>query len=148
MLKLPPPVWGLLYLVAAGVLSALFPWREALDLRQIPLGIVLATLGVAIAASAVFLFRSEGTEIDPTSKTNKMLVIRGPYRYSRNPMYLGVVFLTFGIAFVVGSLPMFAVPLLLFATANWVHIPFEEAKMRRQFGSAYDDFTLRVRRWI
>jgi len=148
MLKLPPPIWGALYLVAAGTLSALLPWRAALDLREFPLGIVLAALGVAIAASAVFLFRSEGTEIDPTSRTNKALVVRGPYRYTRNPMYLGLVVLTSGVAFIVGSLPMFAAPLLLFATANWVHIPFEEAKMRRQFGSAYDDFTLRVRRWI
>ena len=38
--------------------------------------------------------------------------------------------------------------LALFATANWVHIPFEEAKMRRQFGAAYDDYVARVRRWI
>jgi protein-S-isoprenylcysteine O-methyltransferase Ste14 len=45
-------------------------------------------------------------------------------------------------------LPMFAVPILAFATANWVHIPFEEAKMRRQFGSAYDSYTASVRRWI
>jgi protein-S-isoprenylcysteine O-methyltransferase Ste14 len=43
---------------------------------------------------------------------------------------------------------MFAVPVLAFATANWVHIPFEEAKMRRQFGSAYDSYTAKVRRWI
>ena len=148
MLKLPPPIWGAFYLVAAGVLSALFAWREALDLRQVPLGCALLALGLAIAASAVLLFRSEGTEINPTSKSNKALVVRGPYRYTRNPMYLGLVVQTFGVALIVGSLPMFVVPLLLFATANWVHIPVEEAKMRRQFGSAYDDFTLRVRRWI
>src|SRR5579872_6537198 len=120
MLKLPPPLWGALYLVAAGVLSALFAWRAALDLRLVPLGCLLAALGLAIAASAVFLFRSEGTEIDPTSRSNKALVVRGPYRYTRNPMYLGLVVLTSGVAFIVGSLPMFAVPLLLFATANWV----------------------------
>jgi len=43
---------------------------------------------------------------------------------------------------------MFLVPIAVFATANWVHIPFEEAKMRRQFGEAYDDYTRRVRQWI
>jgi protein-S-isoprenylcysteine O-methyltransferase Ste14 len=46
-------------------------------------------------------------------------------------MYLRLVMLTVGIAFWVGSLPMFAVPFVVFAIANWVHIPFEEAKMRR-----------------
>jgi protein-S-isoprenylcysteine O-methyltransferase Ste14 len=43
---------------------------------------------------------------------------------------------------------MFAAPVALFATANWVHIPFEEAKMRRQFGAAYDDYVASVRCWI
>jgi protein-S-isoprenylcysteine O-methyltransferase Ste14 len=41
-----------------------------------------------------------------------------------------------------------AVPVLVFATTNWVHIPFEEAKMRRQFGAAYDEYTRRTRRWL
>ena len=43
---------------------------------------------------------------------------------------------------------MFAVPLLVFAATNWAHIPFEEAKMRRQFGSAFDNHMSQVRRWI
>jgi protein-S-isoprenylcysteine O-methyltransferase Ste14 len=43
---------------------------------------------------------------------------------------------------------MFAVPFLVFATTNWVHIPFEEAKMRRQFGERYDRYTRQTRRWI
>ena len=43
---------------------------------------------------------------------------------------------------------MYAVPVIVFAICNWVHIPFEEAKMRRQFGAAFDDYTKKVRRWI
>jgi protein-S-isoprenylcysteine O-methyltransferase Ste14 len=63
-------------------------------------------------------------------------------------MYLGLVILTLGIAIWVGAWPMFGAPIALFATSNWVHIPFEEAKMRRQFGAVYDDYVARVRRWI
>jgi protein-S-isoprenylcysteine O-methyltransferase Ste14 len=63
-------------------------------------------------------------------------------------MYLGLTIFTLGIALCARSLPMFAVPVLVFATANWAHIPFEEAKMRRQFGVAFDDYTRTVRRWI
>jgi protein-S-isoprenylcysteine O-methyltransferase Ste14 len=48
----------------------------------------------------------------------------------------------------VGAWPMFIAPLAAFATVNWVHIPFEEAKMRRQFGAAYDDYVARVRHWV
>jgi protein-S-isoprenylcysteine O-methyltransferase Ste14 len=63
-------------------------------------------------------------------------------------MYLGLVLVSLGIAFWVGTPPMFAVPLAVFVIANWVHIPFEEAKMRRQFGAAFDDYSHTVRRWV
>jgi protein-S-isoprenylcysteine O-methyltransferase Ste14 len=43
---------------------------------------------------------------------------------------------------------MFIAPIAVFATANWVHIPFEEDKMRRQFGATYDGYVRRVRRWV
>ncbi len=148
MLKLPPPAWAFLYLIIAAAVSWLYPWRLLLDLRIVWLGVALVAIGFAISVWAFLLFRSEGTEINPTSETNRSLVVRGPFRFTRNPMYLGLVLLTLGIAFWVGSLPMFAVPLLVFATANWVHIPFEEAKMRRQFGAAFDRYMRQVRRWI
>jgi protein-S-isoprenylcysteine O-methyltransferase Ste14 len=148
MLKLPPPIWGLIYLIVAGAVSALYPWHAIADLRVIWLGVLLIVLGFALSFSAAMLFRRKGTELNPTSEANKLLVIEGPFRFTRNPMYVGVVIFTLGIAFCVGSLPMFAVPLLVFATANWVHIPFEEAKMRRQFGVGFDDYTRQVRRWV
>ena len=72
----------------------------------------------------------------------------GPYRFTRNPMYLGLVIVTLGIAVWVGAWPMFIAPIAVFATANWVHIPFEEVKMRRQFGATYDGYVGRVRRWV
>jgi protein-S-isoprenylcysteine O-methyltransferase Ste14 len=148
MLKLPPPIWVLLYLIIARAVSWLFPWRELLDLQIVWLGVALVAIGVALSVWAFLLFRREGTEINPTSEMNKSLVVRGPFRFTRNPMYLGLLIVTLGIAFWVGSLPMFAVPVLAFATANWAHIPFEEAKMRRQFGAAFEQYMRRVRRWI
>jgi len=148
MLKLIPPIWGMIYLALAGALSAAFPWRTLIDLRLVWLGAILLMAGLALTASALLLFRREGTEINPTSESNKKLVVWGPYRLTRNPMYLGLVTLTSGIAFWSGDLPMFAVPLLLFATCNWAHIPFEEAKMRRQFGADYDRYMQRMRRWL
>jgi protein-S-isoprenylcysteine O-methyltransferase Ste14 len=148
VLKLPPPVWAFLYLIAASAASWMYPWRRSIDLRFVSLGIALIAIGFALSVWAASLFRLEGTELNPTSETNKSLVIRGPYRFTRNPMYLGLVVLTLGVGFAVGSLPMFDVPVLLFATANWVHIPFEEAKMHRQFGAAFDAYISQVRRWI
>jgi protein-S-isoprenylcysteine O-methyltransferase Ste14 len=94
------------------------------------------------------LFRRAATEINPISPTNRTVVTDGPYRYTRNPMYLSLVIVALGIALWIGTWPMFIAPVAVFATANCVHIPFEEAKMRRQFGAAYDDYMARVRRWI
>jgi protein-S-isoprenylcysteine O-methyltransferase Ste14 len=117
-------------------------------LRFPPLGILLVVVGVVVPAWAVFLFRREGTEIDPTSPANRKLVAEGPYRFTRNPMYLGLVLIALGIAFWVGPWPMFIAPIAIFATANFVHIPYEEAKMARQFDAAYADYVRRVRRWV
>jgi protein-S-isoprenylcysteine O-methyltransferase Ste14 len=138
----------LIYALIAAAASAAWPWRRLIDLRVLPLGLALLAGGLALSLWAALLFRAEGTEINPTSPSNKKLVIRGPFRWTRNPMYLSIVIFTLGVAFAIGSLPLFAVPLLVFATASLVHIPFEEAKMRRQFGAAFDDYVAQVRRWL
>src|SRR5689334_16192187 len=140
MIKLPPPIWLLIFAAVAGVASALLPWRSIIDLRLVPLGLALIALGLVPPVWAFTLFRRAGTQIDPTSDTNNTLVTTGPYAITRNPMYLGLTIIGLGVAFCVGSLPMFVVPLLVFAVANGVHIPFEEAKMRRQFDPQFDTY--------
>jgi protein-S-isoprenylcysteine O-methyltransferase Ste14 len=148
MLKLPPPIWTLIYLLLCVALSWSFGWPKLAGLPLPILGMALIALSFIPAVWAFVLFRRERTEIEPTSRSNRKLVISGPYRFTRNPMYLGLVALTLGIAIWIGAWPMLIVPAAVFATANWIHIPFEEAKMRRQFGAAYDDYVARVRRWV
>ena len=97
---------------------------------------------------AFALFRAAGTEIDPVSERNAALVTTGPYRLTRNPMYLGLTVATLGMGIWIGSWPMLAAPVAVFVIANWGHIPFEEAKMRRQFGAEYDAYASKVRRWL
>jgi protein-S-isoprenylcysteine O-methyltransferase Ste14 len=146
MLRLPPPVWALIWVLALAGACSLAGWPPGP--HNAPLGIALAALGFVLPVWAILLFRRAGTEVKPTSPANKALVSSGPYRFTRNPMYLGLVLITLGIALWVGSWPMLLAPVLTFATASFVHIPFEEAKMRRQFGEAFDAYTQKVRRWI
>jgi protein-S-isoprenylcysteine O-methyltransferase Ste14 len=148
MLKLPPPVWTLLYILIAYGLSRLAGAGPIPSLRIVPLGIILIVAGVALAVSAALLFRREGTEINPTSATNRVLVTSGPYRFTRNPMYLSLVIVTLGLAIWAGAWPMFLPPVAVFVTTNWAHIPFEETKMQRQFGPDFEAYCRRVRRWI
>ena len=148
MLKLAPPIWTVIYLLLCVALSWSLDWPAIPGLPIPPLGMALVALAFIPPVWAFVLFQREDTEISPTSAANRKLVTRGPYRFTRNPMYLGLVTLSLGIAVWVGAWPMFIVPLAVFATVSRVHIPFEEAKMRRQFGAAYDDYVARVRRWL
>jgi protein-S-isoprenylcysteine O-methyltransferase Ste14 len=148
MLRLPPPIWTLAYVLVAAAASWRAGWPGPVWLHIPVLGIALVVLGLIPPVSAVLLFRRVGTELNPTSPANRELVTSGPFRFTRNPMYLGLVIVSLGVAFWVGAWPMFLAPLASFATSNWVHIPFEEAKMRRQFGEAFDAYVGRVRRWV
>ncbi len=148
MLKLPPPIWALVYVLIAAAISWSLGWPKFLGLPLAPLGIALVAVAWIPPVWAIVLFRREGTEVSPTSPANRTLVTSGPYRFTRNPMNLGLVIVTLGIAVWVGAWPMFIAPFAVFATANWIHIPFEEDKMRRQFGATYDGYVRRVRRWV
>lgn len=148
MLKLPPPIWALVYVLIAAGASYLAGWPLVPGLPLVSLAVALVVLGIALTVAAAALFRREGTELNPTSTVNRKLVTSGPFRLTRNPMYLGLMIVTLGIAFWVGAWPMFLAAIATFATANWVHVPFEEAKMRNQFGEAFDAYVRQVRRWI
>jgi protein-S-isoprenylcysteine O-methyltransferase Ste14 len=148
MLKLPPPVWAFAYVVVAAAASYSAGWPRAPGLPLVWLGVGLVILGLALSLAAATLFWREGTELDPASAANRKLVTSGPFRLTRNPMYLGLVTVTLGIACWIGAWPMFLAPIATFLTANLAHIPFEEQKMRRQFGEAFDAYARKVRRWI
>ena len=76
MLKLPPPVWTLIFLVVAAALSFALGWPKVPGLPFPPLGIALVAIAFIPPVWAAGLFRREGTEINPTSPTNRTLVTR------------------------------------------------------------------------
>ena len=147
MVKVPPPAWGVIFLAIAWLIGLALP-PAPVALTQIPFGIVLVIVGLAIGAPAVIAFRRAGTEIQPTSPSNRVLVVTGPFRSTRNPMYLGMLVMMIGIAFLIGSWPMLLAPLAFFILVNAVSMPFEEEKMARQFGDVYAAYKARVRRWL
>jgi protein-S-isoprenylcysteine O-methyltransferase Ste14 len=109
---------------------------------------IVIVLALAILAWAMLQFRFANTQLLPNSERNDALVTNGVFALTRNPMYLAMTVFCIGGALWFGRLPMLLAPALMFAVANWVFIPFEEAKMRRQFGETFDAYTRRVRRWI
>jgi protein-S-isoprenylcysteine O-methyltransferase Ste14 len=146
-LKIPPPIWMLAMLICAFVIDrAIGPLP--FEVQSLWFAAVLALGGIALDIWAFAVFRSAGTEILPASTSNKTLVVLGPYRFTRNPMYLGLILLSLAIAFSAGKILYFAVPVLMFLLCNGLFIPFEEAKMQRQFKDQYTDYVASVRRWI
>ena len=146
-LRVRPPALALALTAAALALHALVlgaavPWAQS-----VPLGATLVAGGFAWMAWAWVTFRRAGTPVRPSAHTG-VLVDHGPYRFGRNPMYLGMVAMMLGIGVAAG------VPLMAIAAANFVaivasvHIPHEEANLKRAFGGWYSDYAASVRRWI
>lgn len=110
-------------------------------------GYVLLALGIILPAWGAYIFRRRETNIIPYKSPDKM-VMEGPFRFSRNPMYLGMLLVTIGVAVRLGSLESLIFVALFFTVANWWYIPFEEKKMKAVFGEAFDDYKSKVRRWL
>ena len=148
MRNVPPPLWALILLAATYGLS-LVPGLSTLPIWPTrPAGLIIIVAALAILFSAMLQFRLANTQLMPNSPTNNALVSGGVFGITRNPMYLAMTLFCLGGAFWFGRPVMLLAPLLMFAVANWVFVPFEEAKMRRQFGETFDAYCKRVRRWI
>jgi protein-S-isoprenylcysteine O-methyltransferase Ste14 len=148
MRQVPPVAWVILLTGAAYCLS-LAPGLSTLPSFNGRLAAIVALIIAAgLLLASTLQFRLAKTEFMPNSATNASLVTSGLFALTRNPMYLGMTLICLAAALWFGRWPMLAAPLAFFAIANWVFIPFEEAKMRRQFGDAFDAYTKRVRRWI
>lgn len=102
--------------------------------------------GCYAVMSTYFLFQRRGTseKFLPSS----CVVTEGLYRYSRNPMYLGMIAILLGVAGLVGRWQGCLSPLLFFAVLHWMFIPFEEEKMQRECGRDYESYKTFVRRWL
>jgi protein-S-isoprenylcysteine O-methyltransferase Ste14 len=111
------------------------------------LGIVPFLVGSVLPLWAAGLFKRAGTGVVPFSKTTA-LVVTGPYRFTRNPMYLGLLLVVLGIAMWLGTLVPFLVVPVLGVALQKGFIEKEERLLEEQFGDEYRAFRARVRRWI
>ena len=148
-LKVPPPVVALLLGFGAWWLAPLGPviaWPEAL--RQGLAGALLLA-GVALDFSGLAAFVSRHTTVSPLSpRKSSALVTTGIYRFTRNPMYLGLaILLTAWAVWLAAMLPWLA-PVLFVAYITRFQIRPEERVLTDLFGTPYADYSRRVRRWI
>lgn len=141
----PPVVTMLVVLSAWLVHSLLGPWPTIV---QVPvLGGILIALGFSFMMWARLLFTTRNTTLF-VGKPSSQLVRDGPFRFSRNPMYVGVMVFLAGLALWVGTWPLYMTVLVTFLLLNFFHIPREERLLREVFGERYLCYSLEVRRWL
>jgi len=144
---LPPPLYFVLAFAAATALNHFVPLPFADFPGRVVLGIALIVAGIACAPLLAAAFVARRTSLNPFG-TPSVLMTGGLYRLSRNPMYLGVVLIYLGGCLLVQSLWPLPLLLLPLGLLDRVVISYEEASMQRTFGSAYDTYRARVRRWL
>jgi protein-S-isoprenylcysteine O-methyltransferase Ste14 len=146
---IPPVLFGVG--IGAGYLM-----RWVIPLRIVPVrfeseaclaGAAIALLGLAFAAWAIFTFLRAKTTPHPNHPVSA-LVTWGPYRVSRNPMYVGLSGFAVGLALVANTPWLFAVLPLVWLALRRLVIDREEAYLTRRFGDEYRAFLARTRRWI
>ena len=142
----PPFVY--LGAIALGLLLH-FAWPVRLVFRavSVPFGGTAVLVAVALFLYAVRTFRTAGTPV-PGNRATTTIVRTGPYRYSRNPIYLSFSLLQLGVAFWVNSLWLLVTLIPAVALMSFVVIPREEQYLETHFASDYLPYKASVRRWL
>lgn len=148
-LKLPPPLLclaclALMFFAAASGprLNLWLEWRSAFSL-------LLTLAGLALAYAGRQSFRRAKTTANPMRpEQSSALVMDGVYRYTRNPMYLGLLLVLLGFAVYLAALYSLSGPLVFVLYLSYFQIKPEEQILQQKFGDAYRDYCQRVRRWL
>ncbi|WP_374763251.1 methyltransferase family protein [Yunchengibacter salinarum] len=133
-------IWGLHRLLPYGPTFLDHPAAETITRG-------LAVLGLALTISGIGLFHRAGTGIKPFSEA-RHLVTGGPYRLTRNPMYLGMVLILLGAFVKSGTLAGLLVPIAFALWIDRAYIRREEAFLEQHLGAPYLAYKDRVRRWL
>lgn len=146
----PPPLiyfgflllgWGL----DSQLLHLAFPFSLTLPVKIVAVALVLGGLGLEMWAGG--LFKAAGTNVVPWSPSTT-LVEAGPYRFSRNPMYVGFTLVYLGLTLGLESPSALILLIPCLALMTWGVILREESYLTAKFGQPYLDYKDRVRRWL
>ena len=149
--KFPPPILPIATIIAGYVLGRFIPILDQYDLA-VPERYLVGGL-IAVAAIVIFIvwpflqFKKSGQDPAPWTPTPE-IVVAGPYKFTRNPMYLGMILFCIGFAIILSEVWI----LILTPLCGWmiynIAIKREEVYLEEKFGDSYRAYKRRVRRWI
>jgi protein-S-isoprenylcysteine O-methyltransferase Ste14 len=142
-----PPLVVLASLLAGAVLTIAWPLSFVPDVLRLPVGCVLVAMAAALFSYSIKQFRMAGTPV-PGNKPTTAIVRTGPYRFSRNPIYLAFFAFHLGLAVLVNSLWLVATLIPTVAIIAVVVVPREERYLTGRFGAEYLKYKASVRRWL
>lgn len=147
MMIMRPPAILFLSLLLGYFLNALYPVSTAVYPPFNFAGLALIPIGIFPVFWTIKVFHEKGTTHKPGQKPS-VLVTTGLFRYTRNPIYLGFLFISMGFAIYMSSISAFAAPIAYFIAMDYRVIPAEEKAIGEAFGKKYDEYKARVRRWF
>jgi protein-S-isoprenylcysteine O-methyltransferase Ste14 len=142
-----PPLVVLASLLSGAVLTAAWPLSFVPHVFRLPVGCLLVAMAAALFSYSIKQFRMAGTPV-PGNKPATAIVRTGPYRFSRNPIYLAFFALHLGLAILVNSLWLVATLIPTVAIIAGVVVPREERYLTGRFGAEYLKYKASVRRWL
>jgi len=142
-----PPLVVLAFLLSGAVLTVAWPLPFVPHVLRPPVGCLLVAMAAALFSYSIKQFRMAGTPV-PGNQPATALVRTGPYRFSRNPLYLAFFALHIGLAILVNSLWLVAALIPTVAIIAVVVIPREERYLTGRFGAEYPRYKASVRRWL
>lgn len=146
-LKIIPPVYFCGFSLLSIGLNFLCPVARIIDAPYSYAGALLIASGYLLMRRARRVFERGGMPVRPGEELTD-LAVSGPYRFSRNPMYAGLVLVLLGGSIGLGSLSAFLGPVGFWVVIRFVFISFEEKKLVAAFGAKYFEYKRKVRRWI
>jgi len=147
LIEYRPPRIAMFLLLMALFLHLLFPMPWSYQYSSIYLSGTLVSAGFGVMMLAWWQFRERKVAICPTASTCH-LITGGIYRFTRNPMYLGMVAMLGGVAVYFGTLPFYAVTIIYFVIIDRWFCLYEEKKLSKEFGRDYESYRSKVRRWL
>jgi protein-S-isoprenylcysteine O-methyltransferase Ste14 len=145
--RFPPPLVFLVFVLLGVLLDSVGPIPFAVTLGMRILGVVVVLAGIAIVASARIWFTRTGQSPIPWKPTPE-LIFRGPYRFTRNPMYVGVTCIQIGLGAAAGILWISALAPVALLSVHFIAVRHEEKYLSEKFGASYDEYRARVRRYL
>jgi len=146
-IRVPAPILTIIHIILVVLLGNLLPLPIPVPAFVPWLGLVIAGLGLVLGILAMTEFRRVRATMDP-KKPSTGLVTSGIYRFTRNPVYLGFVFMLVGFSLSMRTYWGIVFILPLVTLTNSLVIKYEEASLEKKFKTQYTEYASHVRRWL